>query len=62
MQCCMKQEVDQGKIRKPIEKERAMVDASPEESLFHNFIKEQLQKMKAARKDAGMGQNPTFRW
>jgi cytidylate kinase len=32
-----------------------MVAASPEESLFHNFIKEQLQKMQDARKDAGLG-------
>ncbi len=38
-----------------LERERTMVDASPEESLFHNFIKEQLQKMKTARRDAGLG-------
>jgi len=40
------------------EKERTMADTSPEESLFHNFIKEQLQKMKAARKDANLGKKP----
>lgn len=35
-----------------------MAYESPEESLFHNFIKEQLQKMKAARKDANLGKKP----
>jgi len=35
-----------------------MVDRSPEQSLFHNFIKAQLQKMKTARKDAGLEAKP----
>lgn len=35
-----------------------MVDKSPEQSLFHNFIKAQLQKMKTARKDAGLQAKP----
>ena len=35
-----------------------MVDTSPEESLFHNLIKDQLRKMRAARKNAGLDSIP----
>jgi len=35
-----------------------MVDTCPEESLFQNFIKEQLQRMRAARKHAGLDTKP----
>ena len=35
-----------------------MADASSEQTLFHNFIKAQLQKIKTARKDAGLEAKP----
>ena len=35
-----------------------MADTSLEQSMFHNFIKAQLQKVKTARKDAGLEAKP----
>ena len=35
-----------------------MGGASPEESIFHKFIKEQMEKMRVARKKAGLGTKP----
>jgi cytidylate kinase len=45
-------------VSNEIEEDRTMVDKSPEQSLFHNFLKAQLQKMKTARKEAGLEAKP----